>query len=250
MSSYGEYIDGSADQPRQYIVRDARRNVGWRRFWKWTWRLAIVLLVLLIALFIRFIPESLNPFTSAQTQGNVAPAPGGQQQPPAAVGGDGATSTPQPSASSPAGGRTQIIAVPGGPGRDGVDGAPGRDGAAGADGADGATGADGADGGINNGQGDSSVMACDDSIGVSLRSSWNAGVFTLDRLILTGISDACEGSFFHLILLDADGIALADIEVPSIHIVSQQSVVSATNYPVFTTIESARVSRVVMEIAS
>jgi hypothetical protein len=247
VSTYGEYIEGAGDQPGQYIVRGASRSRSWRRFWTWTWRLAIVLVVLLIALFIRFIPESLNPFTAAQTQGNVAPAPGGQQQPPAVAGGDGSTSTPQPSASSPTGSRTQIIAVPGGPGRDGVDGAPGRDGA---NGADGATGANGADGGINNGQGDSSVMACDDSIGVSLRSSWNSGVFTLDRLILTGISDACEGSFFHLILLDADGTSLADIEVPSIHIVSRQAVVSAIDYPVFTSIESARVSRVVMEIAS
>ncbi len=248
MSTYGEYIDGAADQPRQYIVRDARR-VGWRRFWKWTWRIALVLLVLLIALFIRFIPESLNPFTATQSQGNLAPAPGGQE-PPAVVAGGGSSSTPQPVATTPASGRTQIIAVPGGSGRDGVDGAPGRDGANGADGADGATGANGADGGINNGQGDSSVMACDDSIGVSLRSAWNSGVFTLDRLILTGISDVCEGSLFHLILLDADGTSLADIEVPSIHVVSRQAVVSAADYPVFTSIESARLARVVMEIAS
>jgi hypothetical protein len=247
VSSYGEYIDGSADQPRQYIVRDARRNVGWRRFWTWTWRLAIVLLVLLIALFIRFIPESLNPFTTAQTQGNVAPAPGGQQPPPVAVGGDASTPTPQPSSTTQTGPQTQIVTVPGGPGRDGVDGAPGRDGA---DGVDGATGADGADGGINNGQGDSSVMACDDSIGVSLRSAWNDGVFTLDRLILTGVSDTCQGSYLRLILLDASGATLADIEVPSIQVVSRQAVLSASDYPIFRSIESAQLSRVVMEIAS
>jgi hypothetical protein len=93
-------------------------------------------------------------------------------------------------------------------------------------------------------------MACDDSIGVSLRSAWNAGVFSLDRLILTGMSDACEGSYFHLILLDSGGAPLADIQVPSIHVVSRQVVLSATDYPVFATIESARLSRVVMEIAS
>ena len=247
MSTYGEYIDGAGDQPGQYIVRGTGRSRAWRRFWKWTWRLAIVLVVLLIALFIRFIPESLNPFTASQIQGNVAPAPGGQQQPPAVAGGDGNPSTPQPTSTTPTDGRTQIIAVPGGQGRDGVDGAPGRDGA---DGADGATGADGADGGINNGQGDSRVMACDDSIGVSLRSAWNAGIFSVDRLILTGISDACEGSFFHLILLDSSGAALADIEVPAIHVVARQVVLRATDYPVFTSIESSRVSRVVMEIAS
>lgn len=246
MSTYGEIIDGAADQPRQYIVRDARRNTGWRRFWKWTWRLALVLLVLLIALFIRFIPESLNPFAATQILGNAGPAPGGQE-PPAAAGGGAATPDPQPSGPTQGGTRTQIIAVPGGSGRDGVDGAPGRDGAPGANGADGATGANG---GINNGQGDSRVMACDDSIGVSLRSAWNAGVFSLDRLILTGMSDACEGSYFHLILLDSGGAPLADIQVPSIHVVSRQVVLSATDYPVFATIESARLSRVVMEIAS
>jgi hypothetical protein len=198
---------------------------------------------------IRFVPESWNPFAATQSQTSEVLPPGGNEPPPPAAGGS-ATASPEEPGEQSDGTRTQIIAVPGGPGRDGVDGAPGRDGATGADGADGATGSDGADGGINNGQGDSSVMACDDSIGVSLRSAWNAGVFTLDRLILTGISETCAGSFFHLILLDSDGETLADIEVPSIQVVSRQAVVSAADFPVFTTIESARLSRVVMEIAS
>lgn len=241
MSTYGEYIDGATDQPRQYIVRDARRNAGWRRFGTWTVRIALVILVLLIALFIRFIPDSINPFTTAQTQSNVAPAPGGQQPPPVAAGGDGTSPTPQPSSTTQAGPRTQIIAVPGEPGRDGVDGAPGRDGA---------SGADGAAGGINNGQGDSSVMACDDSIGVSLRSEWKKGVFTLDRLILTGVNDACQGSYLRLLLLDASDEILADIEVPSLQVVSREAVVSSGDYPIFASIESAQLSRVVMEIAS
>jgi len=246
VSSYGEFIDGAADQPRHYVVTDARRRVGWRRFWTWTWRIAIVILVLLIALMIRFMPESWNPFASTQSQTSQQLLPGGNQPPPAA---GGATATASPNGQAD-GTRTQIIAVPGGSGRDGVDGAPGRDGANGAPGADGATGANGANGGINDGQGDSSVMACDDSIGVSLRSAWNAGAFTLDRLILTGVSDTCEGSFFHVILLDETGASLADIEIPALHVVSRQSVVSAADYPIFTTIESSRVSRVVMEIAS
>ena len=249
MSTYGEYIEGAGDQPGQYIVRGRGQSRAWRRFWTWTWRLALVLLVLLIALMIRFAPESWNPFASTQSQITEELRPGGNEPPPPAVAGS-ATASPDEPGEQADGTRTQIIAVPGGPGRDGVDGAPGRDGAAGADGADGATGADGADGGINNGQGDSSVMACDDSIGVSLRSAWNAGAFTLDRLILTGVNQTCEGSYFHLILLDAAGGTLADIEVPAIRVVSGQAVVSALDFPVFTKIESDRLSRVVMEIAS
>jgi hypothetical protein len=249
VSTYGEYIEGAGDQPGQYIVRGANRSRLWRRFWTWTWRIALVILVLLIALMIRFMPESWNPFTATQSQTSQELLPAGNEPPPAA-GGATATASPNDQGDQTDRTRTQIIAVPGGSGRDGVDGAPGRDGADGAPGADGATGANGADGGINNGQGDSSVMACDDSIGVSLRSAWNAGAFTLDRLILTGVSETCEGSYFHLILLDESGASLADIEVPSIHVVSRQAVVSAADYPVFTTIESARLSRVVMEIAS
>ena len=249
MSTYGEYIEGTGDQPGQYIVRGRGQSRAWRRFWTWTWRLALVLLVLLIALMIRFAPETWNPFASTQSQTTERLGSGGNEPPPPAAGGS-ATASPSESGEQTNGTRTQIIAVPGTPGRDGVDGAPGRDGASGADGADGATGADGADGGINNGQGDSSVMACDDSIGVSLRSAWNAGAFTLDRLILTGMNPTCEGSYFHLILVDAEGVTLADIEVPAIRVVSGQAVVSAVDFPVFTTIESARLSRVVMEIAS
>ncbi len=215
MSTYGEYIDGAGDQPGQYIVRGTGRSRAWRRFWTWTWRLALVLLVLLIALMIRFVPETWNPVASSQSQTTDGLRPGGNEPPPPAAGGS-ATASPEEPGKPADGTRTQIIAVPGGPGRAGADGAPGRDGAPGADGA---TGRDGADGGISNGQGDSSVMACDDSIGVSLRSAWNAGVFTLDRLILTGVNATCEGSFFHVILLDSDGETLADIEVPSIRVV-------------------------------
>ena len=224
-------------------------------------RAVLVLLLLMLVFFARFIPETWNPFSSSGIFASEGGANGGSGNGPS--GALGATSTPAPGA--------------GENGRDGSDGEAGSAGARGADGANGTNGANGANGaagrdGVNGAKGDtgatgatgpmgpvgslgqanSDISACDDNIVVGLRSAWSPDTsdFRVSRVLLSDVSDSCAGLYLGFDLLDSNGESLAHVEVPSIAVSGSLVTLTATDFPSFASVRSVDVARVAMEIAS
>lgn len=210
---------------------------------------ALLVLLLLLAIFLaRFIPESWNPFASTGLASSDQALNGSSGN---GGGGllSGSTATPVPG-SPGANGRDGVAGSPGARGADGTNGRNGVDGANGADGAMGPAGQAGPPGSL--GQANSDISACDDNIVVGLRSGWDPGdgSFHVSRILLTDVSDACNGLYLGFDLLDSSGASLAHVEVNSLVVVNSAVTLSAADFPAFTSVRSVEVARVALEIAS
>lgn len=227
-------------------------------------RVILVLLLLMLVFFARFIPETWNPFSSSGIFASEGAPNGGSGNGPA--GALGATSTPAPGAgengrdgtdgvagSAGARGADGVNGVNGTSGRDGVNGEKGDTGEAGATGETGATGATGPMGPVGSlGQANSDISACDDNIVVGLRSAWSPDTFDfrVSRVLLSDVSDACAGLYLGFDLLDSNGESLAHVEVSSIALSGSLVTLTATDFPTLALVRSVDVARVAIEIAS
>jgi len=226
---------------------DPRSPSKFRRF---IVRVAVVLLLLLLVFFARFIPESWNPFGANSLFSSNA-ANGSSGNGPAAMAGATSSAVPQVGgAGNGNGGAGGSQGPRGADGKTGGDGKNGVNGTPGADGKDGAAGPMGPAGSL--GQADSDISACDDNIVVGLRSAWSASNsdFRVSRIILSDVSNACSGLYLGLDLLDASGASLAHVEISSISVSSGSVTLTAADFSSLALVRSVDVARVALEIAS
>lgn len=249
-------------------------------------RAALVILLLLAMFFIRFMPATWNPFalpsSSALTgltgegagsgsgsgaglanNGGGGGAPVGGTVP---VGGennnDSSADTPATGSKSQktvggqaSGGSSlqgpQGPAGPAGPqGPAGADGVAGANGVAGPQGPQGPAGADGVGTtvGVSSGQGSGSVGACDSSVDVALRSSWDGTTFKVSLVKLYNVANTCAGQDLTLQLYNGT-TQLFSVVIPNVVVSGGEIVISSGAYASLGTVTSVDVTRVVMEIA-
>ena len=155
--------------------------------------------------------------------------------------------------------------TPGGNGVIGADGAPGLAGPAGpkgdkgdpgAPGADGINGIDGVGGGgttiITNpstGQGSVGIQGCDDAVDISLRSYWATTTFKLDRIVISNVSDACQGMSLTAVLLDSSSGELLNLTIPSISLNNNTITLTRNVYSAIGNVRSQNIHDIAFEIA-
>ncbi len=217
-------------------------------------RVVLVLLLLMLVFFARFIPDTWNPFTATGLFASEGTTNGSSGNGPA--GALGATNTPAPQGENPRNGADGAAGSAGPRGADGAPGANGLNGAPGAKGETGATGASGPAGPMGPvgslGQANSDISACDDNIVIGLRSAWSASdsSFHVSRVLLSDVSASCAGLYLGFDLLDSNGESLAHVEVPSLTVSDGLVTLSAAEFPSLSGVKSAFVARVALEIAS
>lgn len=149
----------------------------------------------------------------------------------------------------------------GGNGVIGADGAPGPAGPAGPKGDKGDPGADGINGidgvgGVttiitnpSTGQGSAGILGCDDAIDISLRSYWATTTFKLDRIVLSNVSDACNGMTLTAVLVDSSNGELLNLTIPSISVTNGNITLTRNVYSGIGNVRSQNIHNIAFEIA-
>jgi len=166
-------------------------------------------------------------------------------QPGSAIVGDGTTT-----------GGNGVIGADGAPGPAGPAGPKGDKGDPGAPGADGINGIDGVGGGgttiITNpstGQGSVGIQGCDDAVDISLRSYWATTTFKLDRIVISNVSDACQGMSLTAVLLDSSSGELLNLTIPSISLNNNTITLTRNVYSAIGNVRSQNIHDIAFEIA-
>ena len=166
-------------------------------------------------------------------------------QPGSVIVGDGTTT-----------GGNGVIGADGAPGPAGPAGPKGDKGDPGAPGADGINGIDGVGGGgttiITNpstGQGSVGIQGCDDAVDISLRSYWATTTFKLDRIVISNVSDACQGMSLTAVLLDSSSGELLNLTIPSISLNNNTITLTRNVYSAIGNVRSQNIHDIAFEIA-
>lgn len=149
-----------------------------------------------------------------------------------------------------------VIGADGLPGPAGPAGPKGDKGDPGAPGADGINGIDGVGGGgttiITNpstGQGSVGIQGCDDAVDISLRSYWATTTFKLDRIVISNVSDACQGMSLTAVLLDSSSGELLNLTIPSISLNNNTITLTRNVYSAIGNVRSQNIHNIAFEIA-